>query len=212
MTEEWEPKTRLGRLVRERKITTMSEALNSKYPLKEPEIVDILLQDLEDEVIDVRMVQRMTDSGRRPRFSVMAAVGNKDGFVGLGTAKGKEVGPTIRKAIDNAKINIIEVKRGCGSWECGCGMPHSLMIQTTGRSGSTVVVLKPAPRGVGLATGNTAKIILGLAGIKDIWGFAKGHTKTTVNYAQAVYNALKNLNSVRMQERHEHAAPKGGAD
>jgi small subunit ribosomal protein S5 len=198
--DEWEPRTRLGKLVKAGKITSMKEALDSRLPLKEPQIVDILLPELEDEVLDVRMVQRMTDSGRRPRFSVAAVVGNKDGFVGIGMAKGKEVGPTIRKAIDNAKLNIIEVKRGCGSWECGCGQPHSLLIKTYGRSGSARVVLKPAPRGVGLATGNTAKIILGMAGIKDVWGFTKGHTKTTVNYAQAVYNALKNLSYTRMHE------------
>ena len=200
MSEEWEPRTRLGRLVKAGKITSMSEALQSRLPLKEAEIVDILLPELEDEVLDVRMVQRMTDSGRRPRFSVAAVVGNRDGFVGIGMAKGKEVGPTIRKAIDNAKLHIIEVKRGCGSWECGCGQPHSLLTKTQGRSGSARVTLKPAPRGVGLATGNTAKIILGLAGVRDVWAFTQGHTKTTVNYAQAVYNALKNLTYMRMQD------------
>ena len=198
--EEWTPKTRLGKLVKEGKITSMKEALDSRLPLKEAEIVDILLPEIEDEVLDVRMVQRMADSGRRPRFSVAAVVGNRDGFVGIGMAKGKEVGPTIRKAIDNAKLHIIEVKRGCGSWECGCGQPHSLPIKTEGRSGSTKVVLKPAPKGVGLATGNTAKIILGLAGVKDVWGFTRGHTKTTVNFAHAVYNALKNLSYTRMQD------------
>ena len=145
----WIPKTRLGKLVYEGKITTMSEALASRFPLKEPEIVDILLPEMEDEVLDVNMVQRMTDSGRRVRFAITAVVGNGDGFVGMGRAKGKEVGPTIRNAIDRAKLNIIEIKRGCGSWECGCGNPHTLPFAVEGKCGSVNVTFKPAPRGVG---------------------------------------------------------------
>ncbi len=192
MADEWVPKTRLGKLVASGEITSMSEALRSGYPLKEVEIVDMLLPEMEDQVLDVNMVQRMTDSGRRTKFRVVVAVGNKDGFVGIGVAKDKEVGMAIRKAVENAKLNIIEVKRGCGSWECGCGMPHSLPFKVEGKSGSVRVVLKPAPRGVGLAVGNVAKIVIGLAGIKDVWGFTKGETRTTINYAKAVYNALKN--------------------
>ncbi|RLG22138.1 30S ribosomal protein S5, partial [Methanosarcinales archaeon] len=68
--EEWKPKTRLGRLVASGKIKTMDDALRSGFPLKEPQIVDILLPDLKDEVIDNKMVQRMTDSGRRSKFRV----------------------------------------------------------------------------------------------------------------------------------------------
>ena len=170
----------------------MSDALKTGYPLKEVEIVDALLPEMEDQVLDVNMVQRMTDSGRRTKFRVVVAVGNKDGFVGIGIAKDKEVGMAIRKAVDNAKLNIIEVKRGCGSWECGCGMPHSLPFKVEGKSGSVRVILKPAPRGVGLAVGNVAKVVLGLAGIHDVWGVTKGETRTTINYAKAVYNALKN--------------------
>ncbi len=192
MAEEWIPKTRLGKMVAKGEITSMSEALKSGYPLKEVEIVDALLSEMEDQVLDVNMVQRMTDSGRRTKFRVVVAVGNKDGFVGIGIAKDKEVGMAIRKAVENAKINIIEVKRGCGSWECGCGMPHSLPFKVEGKSGSVKVVLKPAPKGVGLAVGNVAKVVLGLAGVKDVWGSTKGETRTTINYAKAVYNALKN--------------------
>ena len=117
---DWVPKTRLGHMVLNGEVTTMSEALATKLPLREPEIVDILLPDLQDEVIDLNMVQRMTDSGRRVRFAVTCIVGNGDGFIGVGRAKGKEVGPSIKKAIDNAKLNMIEIKRGCGSWQCGC--------------------------------------------------------------------------------------------
>ncbi|MEM0466383.1 MAG: 30S ribosomal protein S5 [Candidatus Thermoplasmatota archaeon] len=185
------PKTRLGQLVKSGQITTMSDALKTGLPIREPELIDLLLPDIEDEVIDVKMVQRMTDSGRRVKFVITVAVGNKNGYVGLGQAKGREVGTSIKKAIDNAKLNIIEVRRGCGSWECGCKTPHTVPFSITGKSGSVEVTFKPAPRGIGLAVGDVAKKILRLAGIQDCWGFTKGQTKTVVNYAKAVYNSLR---------------------
>ncbi|MCX6652770.1 MAG: 30S ribosomal protein S5 [Methanomassiliicoccales archaeon] len=197
---DWTPKTRLGKMVLNGEITTMRQALATKLPLREAEIVDILLPDLKDEVIDVNIVQRMTDSGRRVKFRITCAVGNGDGFVGIGRAKGKEVGPSIRKGIDNAKLHIIEIKRGCGSWECGCGTPHSLPMEVMGKAGSVEVYLKPAPRGISLAVGDVAKSILVLAGVKDSWGFAKGHTKTTVNYAIATFEALKATSAIRVTE------------
>lgn len=197
---DWDPKTRLGRLVKSGEISNMNAALTSGLPLREPEIVDILLPDVEDEVVDVKMVQRMTDSGRRIKFVITVAVGNKDGFVGLGQAKGKEVGSSIKKAIDNAKLNIIEIRRGCGSWECGCRKPHTIPFTVKGKSGSVEVTFKPAPHGIGLATGDVAKKILDLAGVQDCWAFTKGKTKTIVNYAKAVFNALMQNAEARITE------------
>jgi ribosomal protein uS5 len=140
----WAPKTRLGKMVKNGEITTMSDALKSGLPMREPEIVDILLPAVEDEVIDVKMVQRMTDSGRRVKFVITVVVGNKDGFVGLGQAKGKEVGLSIKRAIENAKMNMIQIRRGCGSWECGCRTPHTIPFLVTGKSGSVEVTFKYA--------------------------------------------------------------------
>ena len=190
---DWIPKTRLGQMVLNGEITTMSDALATKLPLREAEIVDILLPDLQDEVIDLNMVQRMTDSGRRVRFAVTCIVGNGDGFIGIGRAKGKEVGPSIRKAIDNAKLNIIEIKRGCGQ-------PHALPFEVVGTCGSVTVSIKPAPRGIGLAVGDVAKSLLKLAGVHDAWGFARGNTKTKVNYAMATFEALKMTSTVRVTD------------
>ncbi len=200
MNVEWIPRTRLGEMIRSGEITTMHEALQTGFPLREPEIVDLLLPNLEDEVLDVNMVQRMTDSGRRVKFSITVVVGTRDGYVGIGQFKGKEVGPSIRKAINNAKLNIIEIKRGCGSWQCGCGTTHTIPFQVTGKSSSVEVVLKPAPRGVGLAVGDVAKHILRLAGYDDVWGFTRGQTRTTVNYAKAVFNALEKISTLRVRE------------
>ena len=199
--DAWEPKTRLGRLVKEGEIDDMSAALNSGLPLKEPEIVDTLLPGLEDEVLDINMVQRMTDSGRRVKFRVSVVVGNRDGFVGYAEGRDDQVGGAIQKAIDIAKLNIIDVSRGCGSWECGCGRPHTVALRTTGKAGSVEVELIPAPRGLGLAAGETVRNVLSIAGIEDIWTRSSGKTRTTVNFGKATFNALKHTTEARIPER-----------
>jgi len=198
---DWKPLTRLGHLVYEGQITTMTDALRTHLPNREPEIADVLLggkDNLADEILNVNMVQRMTDSGRRVNFYVVSVVGNKDGFVGLGEAKGKETGPTIKKSIQNAKTNMIEISRGCGSWECGCGKPHTMPFKVMGKVGSVKATFKPAPQGIGLATGDTPKLILELAGIKDAWGFTRGQNRTTVNLSKAVFDALKTSVTMRV--------------
>ena len=195
--EEWSPKTALGRLVKEGKIKTMEEALKSRYPLKEPQIVDFLLPDLSEEVLDINLVQRMTDSGRRVKFRICAVVGNKDGFVGVGLGKDALVRNGILKAIRNAKLNIAFVERGCGSWECNCSEPHSVPFKVVGKSGSVRITLKPAPRGVGLVAGETPKKVLEFAGIKDVWTRTKGETRTTFNFAFATFDALKKIALIR---------------
>lgn len=205
--DEWVPRTRLGRLVKSGKVSSMSEALATGLPLREPEIVDILLPDLADEVMDVNMVQRMTDSGRRVRFSIMTVVGNRNGFVGIGMAKGREVGPSIRRAIDNAKLNILEIRRGCGSWECGCGTPHTVPFAAMGKCASVEITIKPAPRGVGLAVGEIPRKVLELAGVKDAWGFARGQTRTTVNGVKATLDALGKVAVTRVHAKQAERTP-----
>ncbi|MBD3387703.1 MAG: 30S ribosomal protein S5 [Candidatus Altiarchaeales archaeon] len=196
----WKPKTKLGWKVHNGEITSMHEVMQQSSPIKEVEIIDKLLPELQEEILDVGRVQRVTDSGRRMRFRIVAAVGNRDGYFGVGESKGKEAGPTIRKSIERAKLNIKEVKRGCGSWECGCGNPHTVPFLVSGKEGSVNVTLRPAPRGVGIVSGELAKTILSLAGIKDVWVSTKGHTRTGINFARAVINALENTNYVKIKE------------
>ncbi|MDD3574732.1 MAG: 30S ribosomal protein S5, partial [Methanospirillum sp.] len=155
------------------------------------------LPDLVDEVLDINMVQRMTDSGRRVKFRAVVVVGNRDGYVGFGQGKDSQVGDAIKKAIINAKINLIKVRRGCGSWECGCNNPHSIPMLVTGNGGSVRVTLRPAPQGIGLVTGDIGKKVLELAGISDVWAQTQGQTRTTINYAKATFNALKATNMIR---------------
>ena len=195
--DEWEPKTRLGKQVKEGKITNIDEIFEKGFPIMELEIVDALVLDLEEEVMDVNLVQRMHKSGRKVNFRVIVAVGNKDGYIGLGQGKAKEVGPAIRKAVDNAKYNLIKVRRGCGDWGCVCGKEHTVPFKVTGKTSSVKVTLMPAPAGVGLVVGDIGKTILRLAGIKDVWSKSFGQTQTTVNFANAVFDALKELSAVK---------------
>ena len=197
----WEPQTRLGTQVAEGEIESMTDALNSGLPLKEPEIVDQLVPDLEDEVLDINMVQRMTDSGRRVKFRVVVVVGNRDGFVGYAEGRDDQVGGAIQKAIDIAKLNIIDVSRGCGSWECGCGRPHTVALRSTGKAGSVEVELIPAPTGLGLAATDTVRKILELGGVENAWTKSHGNTRTTLNLAKATYNALENAAQSRTPQR-----------
>lgn len=195
--DEWIPRTRLGELVASGEITTMDEALASRFPLREPEIVDILLPDLTDEVLDINMVQRMTDSGRRVKFRATVIIGNGDGFVGVGQGKDVQVGNAIKKAIAAAKLDIKKIQRGCGSWECACGKEHTVPYEVSGKVGSVTVTLIPAPRGLGIAAADTAKKVLEKAGIRDVWTQTFGTTRTTLNFAKATLVALDNINTMR---------------
>ncbi len=189
--EEWTPRTWLGRQVKEGKITSIDDIFAMSYRVKESQIVDILLPDMKEEVVEIKMVQKQTDAGQQSRFKATVLVGNESGYVGLGEAKNKEIGPAIRKAIGLAKLHLIPVKRGCGSWECNCGGNHSIPYEVIGKVGSTIVDVIPAPKGVGLACADTIKLVLKLAGIKDVWTRTKGETRTTANLAKGVLQALR---------------------
>ncbi len=203
--DRWVPKSELGQLVKSGKIESIEDIWAMGKVIQEPEIVDYLLPDLEERVLKIgkgasrpfKWVQRMTDSGRRNKYFVMVAVGNKKGYVGIGIGKAKEYGSAIKNAIRNAKLNLIRVKMGCGSWDCGCGEPHSVPTKTIGKAGSIEVTLQPAPKGTGLIVNKTSRDILELAGIKDVWSMTKGRTAARVNLAKATFNALYNINRVK---------------
>lgn len=190
--EEWTPRTRIGRLVKEGKITSIDEIFAMNMPILEPEMVDYLLPNLKHEIIDVGIVQKQTDAGELSRFRVVVVVGDERGYIGIGKGKAKQLRFAIEKAIVNAKLNIAPVRRGCGSWECMCGTPHSLPYTVSGKSGSVRMTLYPAPKGTGLVAGEIAKVVLRMAGIQDVWSKTLGETRTTYNLARATYNALVN--------------------
>jgi small subunit ribosomal protein S5 len=178
-------------MVKEGELSSINEVFLTNQRIQDIQIVDTLVPDLEEMVIDVKRVQRQTDAGRKTTFSAIAVVGNRNGIVGVGSGRDVGMGTAIRAAISNAKLNIIPVKRGSGTWEDNTTEPHSLPFQVSGRCASVRVTLLPAPRGTGLVCGENAKKVLRLAGIKDIWSRTSGDTRTKKNYAKATFEALK---------------------
>ena len=200
--ETWKPKTKLGELVKNKKMTDIDEVLKSKA--LESEIIDTLLT-LKSDILNIgqakgkfgggkrrawKQTQRKTAEGNVPTFSCLAVVGNQNGYVGLGHGKAKETLPARAKAVRQAKLNIIKIKRGCGSFDCTCGELHSVPFIVEGKCGSCRVKLMPAPQGTGLVIGDECKKILMIAGIKDVYGATKGQIRTTLNLAKACLNAL----------------------
>jgi small subunit ribosomal protein S5 len=178
-------------MIQEGRITSLDEVFIGGLQLRESQIVDALLPDLQEEVINVNLVQKQTDAGEKSRFKAIVAVGNRDGYIGLGSGKASQVRTAIEKAAVDARLKIIPVRRGCGSWECGCGKPHSVPFQIEGKCGGVKIVIIPGPRGLGLVASETAKVILGLAGIKDCWTRSHGSTRTVPSFAYAIFDALK---------------------
>jgi len=205
--EIWKPKTKVGRLVKEGKIKNLDEILG-KYKILEPEITDSLLN-LKFDLLSIgqakgkfgggkrrawRQTQKKTAEGNVPTFSCAVVVGDGEGYVGIGVGKAKETLPAREKALRYAKLNLIKIKRGCGSFNCLCKEKHSIPFKVEGKCGSLRIIFWPAPQGTGLVVGDEAKKILRLAGIKDIYSKTFGKTRTTINLAKACINALKKTN------------------
>ncbi len=206
--ETWVPKTPLGEKVFKGEIKDINEIFEAGYIIKEPEIVDMLVPNLKSELIfiggrtgkgggaqriPIRITAKMHKSGRRFKMTAFVVVGNEDGLVGVGKGSALEARSAVEKAIRKAKMNLIKVKRGCGSWECGCGGNHSIPFKVEGKSGSVRVILIPGPKGLGLVASDEAKKILRLAGIKDVWVKSFGNTSMRMNLIKAIFNAFKNL-------------------
>ena len=194
--EQWVPRTRIGKMIQEGRITSIEEVFMEGLRIREPQIVDTLLPDVQEEVININLVQKQTDAGEKSRFKAIVAVGNRDGYIGLGSGKARQVRTAIEKGAVDARLNIVPVRRGCGSWECGCGRPHSVLFQVEGNCSGVRVVIVPGSRGLGLVASEVAKVILGLAGIKDCWTRSYGSTRTVPSFAYAVFDALKKTYSL----------------
>jgi small subunit ribosomal protein S5 len=93
----------------------------------------------------------------------------------------------------NAKLNIMKIKRGCGSFDCNCSESHSIPFEIRGKCSGVSVILMPAPQGTGLVVGDEAKKILRLAGLKDVYSRSFGQTRSTINFVKAYIQALEKL-------------------
>ncbi|MGC9310218.1 MAG: 30S ribosomal protein S5 [Candidatus Aenigmatarchaeota archaeon] len=208
----WEPKTRLGEMTKAGKIT-IGQIFEGPYVIREPEIVDCLLPGLEENTMLIggspgkgggiqrrpsRRTVRVHKSGRRTNISMMTIVGHPSGYLGIGVGKASANRAAREKSLNNAKLNIFPVKKGCGSWECGCGEGHSIPFMTKGKCGSVEVKLMPAPRGLGLCASDEMKKIFQAVGIKDIRLKSRGQTHSRTNFIFAIEDALKNINRMKV--------------
>ncbi|KAF9273567.1 40S ribosomal protein, partial [Mortierella alpina] len=146
--ETWTPVTKLGRLVKDRKIQSIEQIYLFSLPIKEYQIVDYFLPSLKDEVMKIMPVQKQTRAGQRTRFKAFVVIGDSNGHVGLGVKCSKEVATAIRGAIILAKLSVIPVRRGF--WGAILGEAHTVPCKVTGKCGSAVTRLVPAPRGTGI--------------------------------------------------------------
>jgi len=203
---KWKPKTKIGILVKDGKIKDIDKILEENKIL-EPEIIDFLLN-TKSELLNIgqskgkfgggkrrawKQTQKKTAEGNVPTFSCMAVIGDGAGYIGVGIGKAKETVPAREKALRKAKLNLMKVIRGCGSFDCSCNELHSIPFKTEGKCGSSRVILYPAPQGTGLVIGDECKKILKLAGIKDIYSKSFGQTRSTINFARACLAALSKI-------------------
>ena len=136
---------------------------------------------LEEKVISISKVTKVTKGGRHFRFKADVAVGNRKGLVGIGTGKSNEVAEAIKKAITAANKNVVKIDLIDNRT-----IPHDAIYKV----GRAEVLLKPAKEGRGIIAGGAARAVLELAGVKDIVAKSLG-ANSQVNVAKATLKALQ---------------------
>lgn len=143
--------------------------------------------ELKEKVVAINRVAKVVKGGRTFRFSAVVVVGDENGHVGVGNGKASEVPDAIKKAIEDAKKNLVEVP------VVGTTIPHEYI----GKFGSASVMLKPAAEGTGVIAGGSVRPVLELAGYKDIRTKVIG----TNNPRNVVYATLQGLQSIQTVEQ-----------
>mgnify|MGYP001167322456 FL=1 len=142
-------------------------------------------QEFEERVVTINRVTKVVKGGRRFRFSALVIIGDKKGRVGFGTGKANEVPDAIRKAVDNAKSNLVHVKMINGT------IPHEII----GDFGAGEVFMRPASEGTGVIAGGAIRDVMELAGVTDVLTKCIG-SRTPINMVRATFDALENLRTV----------------
>ncbi len=145
--------------------------------------LDSKVEEYDQKVLDIARVTRVTKGGKRFTFRAAIIIGNRNGKVGFGIGKGRDVAQSVEKAFRQAKKYLINVVFKENT------IPH----QVEAKFGSAVVFLKPASRGSGVRAGGPVRVIAKLAGIEDISGKIISKTNNKINIAKATIEALSKL-------------------